>query len=380
MGGKFQGSPIPEKLKTARLARGYSITDLAKEIGVTRQAISQYELGQTVPRPEILLRLIQVLEFPRTYFYKQEEYQESKSAIFFRSQLSSTKKSRDMQSIRADWVKTIVNYVNGYLKLPKVNIVPTLDKSLNDIDEDFIEELANDLREAWELGNRPIENLTRVVERNGFVVAQTNFNDEKLDAFSLWITETPIIVLNNQKESAARRRFNIAHELGHLLMHSSIVDDTQELTQQEFKRMESQAHAFASALLLPKDSFINSVYSPKIEHFVELKRYWNVSIAAMVRRCKDLGLINENQYLYLNKELSRRKWRTTEPLDDSTDMEYPILLSKSIQMILDHNVDDVEQILEKIPYPLSDVEALSNLSSNTLRRKSNLTNLDITFE
>lgn len=370
MGAKHFGSPIPQKLKQARIARGMSIAELAEKVGVTRQAISQYELGQNNPRAEIFMRIVAVLDFPKAFFYKENTKNTPKSATFFRSLASATKRSRDMQDIRAEWMLDIYNYIKQFIKLPELNLIEVEDRSLEDWNFNEIEDLAMQLREHWELGNRPVKNIVNLIEKNGFAISVTNFNDSKLDAFSVWMGNTPFIILNNEKESGVRRRFNVAHELGHILMHSSIIDDTQELSKNDFNLMESQAHHFASAFLLPEDSFINSVYSISLDHFVELKEYWKVSISAMIRRCKDLEIINDNQYLYLNKKISQNKWRTFEPLDEVIKVEKPTVFNKAINLLLDTSVQNIDQILGNLPYPIEDLESLCGISPSTLSRGS----------
>lgn len=42
----------------------------------------------------------------------------------------------------------------------------------------------------------------------------------KLDAFSVWFDNKPFIFLSSDKDTNVRIRFDIAHEIGHLLMHA----------------------------------------------------------------------------------------------------------------------------------------------------------------
>ncbi|MDT9702280.1 ImmA/IrrE family metallo-endopeptidase, partial [Streptomyces sp. P17] len=73
----------------------------------------------------------------------------------------------------------------------------------------------------------------------------TNFNivSKEVDALSVSV-ERPFIVRNTAKESVCRQRFDIAHEIGHLVMHEGIVTGD--------RTTENQANRFASALLLPR--------------------------------------------------------------------------------------------------------------------------------
>lgn len=122
-----------------------------------------------------------------------------------------------------------------------------LDKEIYDITEADIIEKAYQLREKWNLGaNLPIDNLTQVAEKNGILIAEANMSDTTLDAVSRWIIDRPFIMLTDNSESAVRRRFNIAHELGHILLHNSI-ESIHDYSAQDLKNIiEKQANLFAS--------------------------------------------------------------------------------------------------------------------------------------
>ena len=100
----------PEKLKEARISRGLTKKALADMTGISRQMISNYELGKTNPGSKNLLSIIKVLDFPFTYFTAESKtfYE---GTTFFRSQSAATKKSRDMQSIRLKFQKEIYDFL-----------------------------------------------------------------------------------------------------------------------------------------------------------------------------------------------------------------------------------------------------------------------------
>ncbi|MCH6544747.1 MAG: ImmA/IrrE family metallo-endopeptidase, partial [Deltaproteobacteria bacterium] len=68
-----------------------------------------------------------------------------------------------------------------------------------------------------------------------------------VDAFSFWHGARPCIFLNPSKRSASRSRFDIAHELGHLVLHADAAPGS--------PIHEKEANAFASAFLLPRETF-----------------------------------------------------------------------------------------------------------------------------
>ena len=59
--GIFNGT----RLKSARKYRGKTIVELANDVGVSKQAISQYENGTIYPVFETLMKIINTLKLPR---------------------------------------------------------------------------------------------------------------------------------------------------------------------------------------------------------------------------------------------------------------------------------------------------------------------------
>ena len=117
-----------------------------------------------------------------------------------------------------------------------------------------------------------------------------------------------------------------------------------------FLAIEGQAHSFASALLLPEQAFVRDVWAPTLECFRDLKKKWNVSIQAMMRRCLNLKIIDPSLYQSLNIQISKNKWRLREPLDDETPLERPRLFEKCVEEYLKGGVERSE-ILAKVELP-----------------------------
>ena len=136
------------------------------------------------------------------------------------------------------------------------------------------------------------------------------------------------VILGEDKESAVRRQFSAAHELGHILLHNESLD-IEQISRQEFREMESEANEFASAFLLPAKSFMNDlIYPNNLDFYIELKKKWKVSISAMIIRAYKLKAITYNQYQYLMRQISQKGWRTKEPLDDVIQPSRPTILRK----------------------------------------------------
>lgn len=347
-----------KQLTSARLARGMSMKELAEKIGVSRQMVSYYESNKKNPSAETLLKIMFALKFPRSFFSATND-NITGGATFFRKQSSTTKKTRDMQKEHLKYLVGIFNSLSRYVNFPKVNLPELVDKDIFEITDEEIKSKASELRKAWGLDySSPVNNLISLAEANGIIVSESTVSDNTLDALSRWIVDRPFIMLTNNQEASVRRRFNVAHEIGHIILHNSI-ESIYDYSNVELKNIiEKQANLFASHFLLPDEAFVDSILSTSLEYFVDLKKHWKVSIQAMVYKTHYLGLLNDDRYLYLSKQISIRKWRTKEPLDDIMAIERPSLLEKVYKVIIDNNIVTKNELNQSFNLPIDEIKTM----------------------
>lgn len=350
---------IPARLTEARLAKKMTQSQLATCVNVSRQAISSYEMGTKNPDPEVMIRIAQVLGQPIAYFTRNEIPNFGRrSTIFFRKAGAETKKRNQACAVHADWLVSAAVTLSHYANLPHVDL-PSFEPSGpgNSYSEDEIESFAEETRKHFGLGVGPISNMVRLLEAKGVIVCRQKMEGENVGAFSFWSGEHPFIYLASDKKSAARARFDTAHELGHLCLHRWVGEDEIE-DKDRLKQIEQEADRFASAFLLPSKSFPNEVFSSRAESFIELKARWKVSIQAMAYRCKDLGVFDDRQITNIYKQISYKKWRTTEPLDGDNGLpvEEPVVLRKITDLLLDSGKVSVADIVMEIG-PASEVSS-----------------------
>lgn len=355
---------VPERLKEARISRGMTAKELAEKIGITSQAISQYERGENLPSTEVLFNISNILSFPLSYFSDPIKGVTTAlmGPIYFRSLSAATKMARDKHKVKVKHVERIFNFIDKYIDFPVVNVP---DYSSDDLDSDTIEEKACKIRRFWGLGLGPIDNLTLLLEKQGIIISLYNLNEEKLDACSQWRGARPYIFLCDDKKSAVRYNFDLAHELGHLVLHRWI-DDT-VLTAGILKKIEKEANTFAGAFLMPEDTFGREIITNSIDQFISLKRRWRVSIQAMVYRCEEMEYLSEHQALYLRKRISMNKWRKNEPLDNELSFYKPCMFRQAFEMIINNNVMMPKEIKESIKFHATDIEELAILKPGTLK-------------
>lgn len=332
-----------DHIKSARLFRGLSLSDLSNKTGITKQALSLYE-NETI-RPEIskLVAIAQALDFPIEYFMSLDNFQVKTESTYFRSLLSTPKIARTAQSVRVEFIAKIYEILIDYVDFPDRNFPDIAFSGRNAFSEcadeeetSEIESIATQCRKFWGLGFGPIVNLQKTVESNGIIITSLFTDKDEIDAFSQRTiingNSVYIIVLNSTKNNV-RTRFDIAHELGHIFLHPWS-ENIEELSRQEFKERESQANKFAGAFLLPRESFGNDVshYPTKLEYYLHLKEKWNVSIQAMIYRAHQLKIISTTQYQYLMRQISKRGWRSCEPYDRPFNIE-KTLLQEAIELL-----------------------------------------------
>ncbi len=363
-----------QRLRQARLYKGLSINDLAELLGVSKQAISQYETSNVTPDFDKMRIITNKLNFPSSYFFQEDSFDINAKTTYFRALLSANKNARLQQVVKIKHLAMIYEILSNYLEFPQLNI-PDISEFLNSDEIDY-DAITQKVREYWGISKKPIEDFPYLLEKNGIIVASYPVSQDNIDAYSQKINidgqDKFIIVLSDDKNSAVRSNFDAAHELGHILLHDWNLD-LEELSREDFKKQEKQANNFAAAFLLPKETFLKdvSLYPRDLKYYIELKRKWKVSISAMLIRANKLGVINDNQYQYLMKQMAFNKWRQNEPLDNVIIKQEPILLSKSIEMLIGNNVFNAQELLDElaennISMKADEVEKLLKLPEGTL--------------
>ncbi|MCL2353383.1 MAG: XRE family transcriptional regulator [Defluviitaleaceae bacterium] len=361
-----------DRLKKARIYNGYTIKEVADGVECSRQAISTYENGKELnPDLGIIKRLADFLKFPLSFFYEQSlDYEGESKSVYFRSQLTTKPRYRKQQVAKIAIVATIYDFVSQYIDFNS----PELPKLSNSNEP---ETLAAELRHHWRLGEKPIENIVHIVEGKGIIVNEFTSDTTAIDACSHMVDLNGsgrfLIGYSSNNLSASRIHFDVAHELGHIFMHE-FTEDVEALSKEEFREREREAHSFASAFLLPKESFLNDLYSVpfSIPGYTRLKMKWNVSIAAMVRRAYDLGAIPYDDYQKMMMTLAKRGLRKDEPLDAELITSSPSLLKSAVKMLLDENIFTSREFIDELSYSHSltlfpsMIEELLNLPEGTL--------------
>ncbi len=333
------------RLIDARIYNNITGEDLANAIGVKKQAISQFENKKTSPEYATACKISEVLQFPMRYFY-EDDVPMLQGNTYFRALFTSNKRELTSQRLKTKYVALVHNALSKYIDFRPYNI-PDFEDTTD------IPGLARKLRHFWGLGQEPIPDMVSLLERNGVIMSEFATDSKKIDAFSQYgeIDGVPYrcVVLGTEKGSFVRRQFSCAHELGHIVLHEKF-EDLNNVSREEFRKREDEANMFAAEFLLPAEAFLTdlSVHANKLNRYVELKRKWRVSIAAMVYRAHELEAITDNQYQYLMRQISQKGWRQNEPLDEYMPLRHPKALKQAVNLLILNDILTGSQLLEEI--------------------------------
>ena len=380
---KFNG----QRLKEALQFRGKKMTELADETGISKQSLSLYANAGNKPPFENVEKIARTLDFPVDFFTSEDLCTVSTGNTYFRSQASATKKSRNAQKIKLEYVSKMYEVILNYVNVPELNLPDTtgidIPEDIINVDSEQaineIEKLAMLIREFWDLGSGPIDNLQYALQSNGIIVTGFRNVDSDIDAFSQQIKidgkTIYIIALAIGSKPIERLRFDMAHELGHILLHTW-GEDNEEISRDEFNAREKQANMFASALLLPKKSFSKSVsaYPTNIDYYFALKKKWKVSMQAMMYRARQLDIISANQFQYMMRIMSKNGYRLHEPGDKPGEIGDTIFQA-ALDMLFEGGYLTVSELLRVfgrygIYLSQHDLENLMYLREGTLYQES----------
>lgn len=338
------------RLQTGRDLRGLSQTALARDAGITAAAVSQFENGHARPTPGTLLKVSRALDLPLAYFVRRPGAPGApEPTAFFRSLRSTSAGERRRATALVGLVHELVQAVEQHVALP-----PADAPERRTTDDAGIERAAAEAREHLGLDRHaPVPNVVLALERHGIVTARFHVDGRHMDAFSIDYPDRPVVVLGADKGQRDRSRFDAAHELGHLVLHGPEHAGT--------KAAESQAHRFAAAFLMPASGIRDELPSrADWERLGQLKRTWEVSIAALLKRAQTLNRMTDTAYTQAMKTMSARGWRKREPVDLGP-AERPVLLPKALEVAAAHGVT-LEALAAENGLPLRDVHRLLQYS------------------
>lgn len=237
---------LGKRIQRARRGLGLSLRDLGEQIALSHAAIKKYEDNEVTPSSDILIKLAKALNVKVEYFFRPERF--TLENIQYRKHADMPE--RQLEEITArilDQMERRVELESVFPNAPvKSFVIKSLPKMVNSIDE--IENIADQIRNQWNLGLDPLPDLIDLFEERGIKVFEIDNNQyPKIDGLYAEVNKMPVIVIGNHRPGD-RQRFTLAHELGHLLLDNHIAFGLD---------IENCCNRFAGAFLLPKKSLVN---------------------------------------------------------------------------------------------------------------------------
>jgi Zn-dependent peptidase ImmA (M78 family) len=337
-----------EMIKLARESRGLSQAELCDMLETAQGTISKIENKLIECSDDVLERISKILNYPISFFFRSDLVFPS-SILYYRRKISVGKKVLSKAEARMNIVRMAVEKLLEQVDVPDNTLPPWDVDSLGDP-----ELAAKFLRERWRLPKGRIENLTKLLEKNGIVVVHFDFETDKLDGLSYFTENGQPIIFVNRSLPGDRLRMTVAHELGHLLMH---IGQPVPLD----RDIEKEAFSFASEFLVPVAEFRQDLQFVDLKFLANQKRYWMVAMSALVYKCKEQKLITENQAKYLFAQLSAMGYKKAEPPELAVEREKPSVIK-----------DTIELYKKELAYSLEDIALATHLTLKDFEREFDL--------
>lgn len=321
-------------VEIARISRGIGQSQLADMLDVKQGTISKWERGELFMKEEFYEKVSDLLQYPLSLF--------KQNIIILPDYLVYYRKKKSLKKIEVDKIKYSLHILKyGVKELLKSVDIPNNVIYLNTTDNGCPEDIAKFVRQKWKIPQGPIDNLVQWIEKAGILVFAIDAPQE-FDGQVLPDEEGLPIICVNRNFTGDRLRNTLAHELGHLIMHTNYMPKKDDDYEDEAKR-------FAAEFLMPeKDIWVDlNDGNLTLQKLASLKSYWGVSMSSLVYRAKELNIIDENKKVSLYVQLGQHGFRKLEPTM-GVFPEVPNLVKQLIDLHLkdlEYSEEDVANLM-----------------------------------
>lgn len=301
---------FPARLKAARKMNGFSMQNLADKLEgqISKQAIGRYEQGQIKPSPQNLYLLCNALGVKSDFFTRKISVELLEDISYRKLECLPVKKQEEIKARTIDYLERYIE-LEEILGLKNNFNNPISKRKINTFSD--VEDVADELRSLWNLGDEPFHNIVELLEEKDIKVIEI----ETDDAFSGMSAETRdgyrVIVLNKISDvSVDRKRFTALHELGHHLLNLDNFKDDKATE-------ENMCHYFAGAMLLSKNNLHSELGGKRknihLKELIFIKEQYGISMQAILHRAKNLNYISEHHFNEQRKIFKGLKIQKREP-------------------------------------------------------------------
>lgn len=277
---------LSNKIRDGRKLRQFSQQELADKLGVSKQMISKYEKGLSVPSSKILIKMARTFNVSLDYFFTVPAVELGNINFRKKSRLSKKRLDAISEEVRLK--------LSNYLEIEnilKINNVFDTSKQIKKLtSKKDIVEIVNQMREQWQIGYDPIHNITQILEDQKIKVIEVSEEKNLIDGMATLIDDKYAVIVINENFPVERKRFTLLHELAHLVL---------DLPDCEINDAESYCNLFAAEFLFPKESVLREFGQRRntiaLREFIEAQQKYGMSIQAIFYRLVEFDIMSKNK-------------------------------------------------------------------------------------
>lgn len=315
----------PVLIELARVAAGLTQGALAKGVGVSQPFVSQVERGERPIPAEHLAQWAELCDVPPSFFTRTETpLDDDVSGMVHRRMKTLPTKPFNLANAQVKVACLQIDSLFSEVEVEPALTVPDFPPGIGPADA------ADALRKAWQVPTGPLPNLVALVESAGIPVILLDSFHDKHSATSHRGRWVKWIIALNASHTASRRRFSLAHDLGHIALGHEPHNVVGEGGGPE--RLEAEADEFAVALLIPREDAMRELRGADFKRLIALKQRWMVSVAFLIQQAYALGMINDakRQSFYIQLS-SLPGGRRREP--GEFEAEEPTLIRRIVESL-----------------------------------------------
>jgi Zn-dependent peptidase ImmA (M78 family) len=288
------------KLRKAREKMGLNQASFARALGFSSEFISYLESGKRTPSVATINRIASFLNKDAAYFFYEREEPPDSFTLLFRAEAVDERTRDELQKFR--------RYCDDYIRLEaltgrRLDLAP-LYGSIPP------ERMADEERRRLGLGDEPIKDVFALFETNGCRILRMPMpEDSRVSGVFIFLeAKEAAFALVNSAQSRGRQVFSAAHEYCHYMkdrLDGPVIDNPDFFIDEYvdlYHPRERYAQTFAARFLMPpfkiREIVEKEFRSRRVgyDQALYLKRYFGVSMTAMLRCLRDLGYLDKGPY------------------------------------------------------------------------------------
>ena len=341
-----------KNLKYYRLQKRMSKKDLAAKANVTAMAITNYEKGDRKPSMEILKALADALDVRVSDFLAVR----NQNIVFTHGEF---RKNSSLPIAQQEYIReSVEEYFSRFMSVVEILGGDVLPKApschaipLSSDSEENAERLRSHLGFAKD---GPIEDLIGKLENKGFLIYESDLDNNNFSGMNGLVNDRPYIVLNPGM-NAERNRSTTVHELAHLMF-----DWPDNLGEKEEEQL---ATAISGAFLFPRADVIRELgirRSAISNDMLSVAKEYGISMILLVKRAELCKVISPTVAKDFYIKASQAGWRTAEP--SRIEKEYPMLFEQLVYRAVNEGDISVQRGAELLKKPYEKVLSMCHFT------------------